>query len=195
MAKNELNQYYIECLRQDLVKSVGRTITTFSDFDYLSLKLKEKIKDSPSISTLKRLWGYVPNSSSYSRSTLNSLSRFLGFNDWNHYIENLMRASRVESGFLNANSIVSANLKKGDYVEITWNPNRRIMAEYTGGNRFAVVESENAKLSVGSMFDSLIITKGHPLLCTNVEIGDETYSDYIAGNKTGITSLRLVPKG
>lgn len=132
MEKDKLNQFYIECLRQDLIKAVGRTITAFSDFDYLSLKLKDKINDPPSISTLKRLWGYVPNSSSFSKSTLNSLSRFLGFNDWDNYIENLMRDSRVESGFLDTNSIVVSNLTIGDRLEITWNPERKILVEYEG---------------------------------------------------------------
>lgn len=193
MANNELNQYYIECLRQDLTRAVGRTMTTFSDFDFLSLKLKEKTNEVPSISTLKRLWGYVQNSSSFSKSTLNSLSRFLGFDDWSHYVENLMRDSRVESGFLDSNSIVVSTLTKGDRLEIKWNPGRRILVEYVGSGRFTVIESENSKLRGGNSFELLIITKGHPFYCTNLDIDGEKYNEYTAGFKTGITSLRLIP--
>ena len=95
MAKNDTPLYYIECLKQDLAKAVNRPISTYSDFNYLSLRLNEAIVDAPSISTLKRLWNYVPDSSSRSRTSLNALCRFLGFRDWPHYVEHLDRKSVV----------------------------------------------------------------------------------------------------
>ena len=86
MGNADLEQYYIECLRKDIEKEIGRSICTYSDFDFLSLRLRERIPDAPSVSTLKRLWAYVTNSSMRSRSTLNALARFLGHADWPSYI-------------------------------------------------------------------------------------------------------------
>ena len=193
MGKDDITQYLIECLRKDIEKEVGRSISTSSDFDFLSLKLKDGIPDAPSISTLKRLWAYVSDSSARSKSTLNSLSRFLGYNDWNNYVENLMRDNRVESGFLNASSIATEDIRPGDRVEFTWNPGRRVIAQYLGDNRYEVVRSENAKLKEGAIFKTMIITKGLPLYCADVLIGDEKHDDYVAGTKSGITSLRYLP--
>ena len=86
----QYSQYFIECLRQDLELKVGRTMKTPSDFNVLILEIKKVMKESPSISTMKRLWGYVPIASSRSTTTLNLLSRFLGYRDWPDYIETLM---------------------------------------------------------------------------------------------------------
>lgn len=35
MGKENIKQYYIECLRKDTEEEIGRTITTSSDFDFL----------------------------------------------------------------------------------------------------------------------------------------------------------------
>lgn len=193
MGNADLEQYYIECLRKDIEKEIGRSICTYSDFDFLSLRLRERIPDAPSVSTLKRLWAYVTNSSMRSRSTLNALARFLGHADWSSYIESLMRDNRVESGFLSRTSLTTSSLHAGDIVELTWNPGRCLVAEYLGDDRFVVRKSENAKLAEGTLFTTLIITKGLPLYCNNVVFDGRKLDDYAAGLKSGITGLRYIP--
>lgn len=193
MANKEFPQYYLECLKKDVEAKVGRSIDSYSDFNYLFLELKKVITDAPSVSTLKRLWAYVTDSSSRSRSTLNSLSRFLGFSDWTNYIENLMRGCRVESGFLVAKTIVSSSLCRGDIIEIEWSPDRRIQVVSIGDNRFEVIKSENAKLTEGMTFTTMMFSKGLPLMCANIVSAQDVYDSYVAGNKTGITSLKFIP--
>lgn len=190
---DNISQYLIDCLRKDIEKEVGRSISTPSDFNFLSLKLKSKMSESPSESTLKRLWGYVADGSMRSKSTLNSLCRFLGYSDWNNYVEHLMRDSRVESGFLNTSSISTDNIQPGDSVEVMWNPDRRIVAEYMGNSRFVVRECKNATLTVGATFHTKIIARGVAFYCTNVDIDSQKHPDYVAGSKTGVTSVRLLP--
>lgn len=193
MLTKERNQYNIECLRQDVERKVGRSINTPSDFNFLYLEICRELNDAPSISTLKRMWAYVKNTSSRSLSTLNILARFIGYRDWNDYLESLMRDKRVESGFLSANSILSSNLRVGDCVVCTWNPDRRIVAEYMGENRYRVKEAEQCKLQVGATFSALIFTKGLPLCVTGVEYEGSKFGDYVAGEKTGLTSLNYIP--
>lgn len=193
MANKEIPQYYLECLKKDVEAKVGRSIDSYSDFNYLYLELKKVIADAPSVSTLKRLWAYVTDSSSRSRSTLNSLSRFLGFSDWTNYIENLMRGCRVESGFLVAKTIVSSSVCRGDIIEVEWSPDRRIQVVSLGENRFEVIRSDNAKLSKGMTFTTMMFSKGLPLMCVNIVSGEETYDSYVAGSKTGITALKFIP--
>ncbi len=193
MANKETPQYYLECLRHDLAKAVGRSINTYTDFNFLYLELKKRLSEAPSVSTLKRLWAYIPDSSSRSRSTLNTLSRFLGFNDWTHYVENLMRQNRVESGFLEVNNIVTSSLSPGDRIELTWNPGRRMSAIYRGANRFVVDRSENAKITEGSEFTALLFTKGMPLSCTDVTVDGVERGVYVAGSESGIISINYTP--
>ncbi len=193
MDKVDLEQYYIECLRKDIEKEIGRSVSTYSDFDFLSLRLNEKISDAPSVSTLKRLWAYVSNSSTRSRSTLNALSRFLGYSDWTNYIDSLMRVNRVESDFLSRSVISTSLLRPGDIIELIWNPGRRLLAEYQGAGRFEVKKAENSKLRAGATFTTLIITKGLPLFCSNVQIDGHPTEDYVAGTKTGLTGVSYLP--
>lgn len=189
----EIPQYYLECLKKDVETKVGRSIDTSSDFNFLYLELKKVCPDTPSVSTLKRLWAYVPDKSRRSRGTLNSLARFLGFADWTSYLVSLMRDNRVESGYLNAKTLISSSILKGDLVEVSWNPDRLIRLVSLGNNRFEVVESENSKLNPGMTLTALMFSMGLPLMCINVMEGGNTYDSYVAGSRSGITSLKFIP--
>lgn len=193
MKSPEDKQYYIECLRHDIEERVGRPIVTPSDFNFLYLEINKAMNEAPSISTLKRLWAYVTDTSSRSHSTLNTLSRFIGYTDWRDYVAQLMRQNRVESGFINSNTILSSNLTPGDRVELTWHPGRRIVAEYLGRNSYVVREVESSKLKEGTHFSALIFTKGMPMTVTNVKYDGESLGQYSTGNKNGIQSLRFIP--
>lgn len=193
MAKREIQQYYIECLKQDLAKRVGRSIDTYSDFNYLFMMIKKSQSDVPSVSTLKRLWSYVANSSTRSRTTLNSLARFLGFFDWTAYVESLMRDNRVESGFIDTKSVLTANLLPDDVVLLEWNPDRVIRARYIGDNVFEVEENKNSKLPAGARFSTPLITRGAPLVCSNVIIDGNDVGSYMAGTDNGLTVVEILP--
>lgn len=187
------SQYYLECLRQDLEHKVGRTMKTPSDFNVLNLEIQKVMKDSPSTSTLKRLWAYVPDSTSRSMTTLNVLSRFLGYRDWQHYVENLMRSNRIESSFITSTTLLAANLIPGDIVECEWNPGRHLTMEFLGTNRFRVVSARMAKLQVGYTFMAMIFSKGNPFYASDVMNGDIVLGNYVAAEKTGLTALRYIP--
>lgn len=189
----EIEHYCIECLRKDIEEKVGRTISTSSDFNFLFLEMKKELNEAPSISTLKRLWAYVSTNSGRSVSILNTISRFIGYKDWFDYKEKLMRENRVESTFLSTNTILSANLNKGDIIVCNWNPGRMMEAIYLGNNNFKTLKVENAKLPVGAIFTTLIFVKGLPFTASNVKHGDVSLGNYIAGEKNGLTLLELFP--
>ena len=69
-------------LKQQIEESVGRKMKTSNDFIFLSGTIWERTHENLSSSTLKRLWGYVDGPDTTRDSTLDILSRFLGFNDW-----------------------------------------------------------------------------------------------------------------
>lgn len=193
MAHKTIPQYYLECLKTDVASKVGRNIVTYSDFNFLYLELKKVVAETPSVSTLKRMWAYVPDNSTRSRSTLNSLSRYLGFGDWMEYVEHLMRGQRVESGFLDAKTLLSNSVRPGDIVEVEWNPGRRLQVRALGNSRYEVVMSENSRLSPGIRFTTLMFSVGLPLMCVDVTLGEEALDTYVAGSRNGITHLRLLP--
>lgn len=191
--ETKTQQYYIECLKQDISKAVNRSIDTYTDFNFLSLQMKDKMKDAPSISTLKRLWNYVSDNSSRSRTTLNILARFIDYRDWADYVEHLIRENRIESCFIEARTIVSSTLLPGDIIEVGWNPDRRVTLIFKGDSWFQVHKSENATLRAGMTVSAVVFSKGLPLTCADVKDGDENLGTYIAGSRNGLTYVRLLP--
>lgn len=83
-SSNELQQH-IAALREAIETSVGKRIQTPKDFDYLSQVIEERQGEHVSVSTLKRIWGYVPSSSIPRRSTLNILAQLVGNRDWDDF--------------------------------------------------------------------------------------------------------------
>lgn len=76
---------HIKKLKQEIIATLGRTIDSLTDFDYLSIKIAEKTGDSISVSTLKRLFGYVKGAGTPRPSTLSSLARYAGYSGWSEF--------------------------------------------------------------------------------------------------------------
>ncbi len=72
----------IERLKKAIEAKAGRKILTPKDFDYLSACIAEELHEPISVSTLKRLWGYIQSSSNPRLSTLDMLSQFVGSENW-----------------------------------------------------------------------------------------------------------------
>ena len=74
-------------LREAIEQKVGRKIRTPKDFDYLYSCIYDKCGTMVSISSLKRIWGYVATDSSPRLSTLDPLAQFVGYSDWDAFVE------------------------------------------------------------------------------------------------------------
>ena len=103
------DQAYEE-LRQALEAAVGRKMRSPRDFDFLANAILEKIHQSVSTSTLKRFWGYLPQYASIRLSTLDLLTQFLDYKDWEDFIHS--RESQLHSPDTDAD--VQTPLPDGD---------------------------------------------------------------------------------
>ena len=77
---NDNNVDIKELLRQ-VENKLGRSLATPSDFDALLLSVFQTTGERMSISTIKRLVGYVNDSHEPSNATLSVLARYLGYRD------------------------------------------------------------------------------------------------------------------
>jgi len=87
----------VERLKAAVELKCGRKILTPKDFYFLSTYIVEQQHETVSVSTLKRLWGYIQTSSVPRRSTLNVLSRLLGFPDWDTFCLNAQNLGQLDS--------------------------------------------------------------------------------------------------
>ena len=69
-------------LREMIEEAVGRKMKTPKDFDFLADQIFDKLHETVSSTTLKRMWGYLQESSSPRESTLDILAQFVDYKDW-----------------------------------------------------------------------------------------------------------------
>lgn len=178
----------IEQLRIEVEKSLGRNIKTPRDFEFLRQNIYSRINILLSTSTLMRLWGYINEDVAPRISTLDTLARFIGFNDYTAFEDSVNRGGEAESNPVYNRSInVIKDLHTGDRLMFTWLPNRSCLVEYTGNLSFKIMESKNTRLSPGDTFQTGIIIEGEPLyldcLCQK---DTKQPSAYVCGKKNGI---------
>lgn len=181
----------INYLREAVEKKIQKKLLTPSDFDLLAASIAKESHDRISLSTLKRVWGYVNNKHRLRNETLSILARFVGYNDWTDFCK--AHSGFVDSDILIDGKIATSDLCIGDRIEIGWNPNRTCQVEYTGNDCFIVRKAENSKLSVGDTFKAMVFCIGQPLIVSSLRHGlDDREYFYIAGRQNGLTKLNRV---
>ena len=160
------NQEDFERLKHEVETLVGRTIMSPKDFEFLTCQILGYTNETISVSTLKRMWGYVVTSCKPSVYNLNLLSRMVGYPDWESFVagKNAVSSSR----FFVKSKLVAEALNLGEQVKVKWNPGRLLVIEYCGDDRFEVMESVNSKLSVGDTFVCHQLVADEPLYLSNL---------------------------
>lgn len=179
-------------LRNDIEQHIGLKLQSPNDFQQLIQQIWSTQHRILSLSTVKRLWGYVESNASPRISTLNILSQFLSYTDWNAYLVALEQRTESESALFEGEVIRSTELTEGDLVEVSWLPNRMCIFRYLGNNHFVVEEVKHAKLHVGDTFNAVAFVIGKPMYLDQLALQDDTITSYVAGKKNGITSVKVI---
>ena len=183
-------------LRTDIETALKKKLQTPKDFEFLRERIYARLHTLVSRTTLMRLWGYVDEEVTPRKGTLDILSRFLGYQDWESYQENAslpkeQQSSPVMSRKLNVNS----DLYIDERLRLTWQPDRVCDVEYLGELSFRVIASENTRIQPGDTFQCSLIIEGEPLYLDNLRKGDGSSSAetiaYVCGKKTGVNFEHL----
>ncbi len=189
----EIDRPEIYELRLRIETSIKRKIQTPADFDFLRGIIWERTHEQISTSTLKRLWGYVDGVDSARNSTLNVLSKTLGYENWDVFVKKLKLENPNNSDLVMSESVSSSDLKIGDRLMIAWQPNRVCVLKYLGDNQFEVMESQNSKLKVGDTFRCGLFILGEPVYINDLRQNNGTGEPklFVIGNKSGLTKLKV----
>ena len=189
----EIDRPEIYELRLRIEASIKRKIETPADFDFLRGIIWERTHEQISTSTLKRLWGYVDGIDNARNSTLNVLSKALGYESWDAFILKLKSENMDNSDLVMSESVSSGDLKIGDRLMIAWQPNRVCVLKYLGDNKFEVMKSQNSKLKVGDTFRCGLFILGEPVYINDLRQNNGTGEPklFVIGNKSGLTKLRV----
>ncbi len=173
----------------------GKSLATSTDFGEFSLHLGKESGEIISVSTLKRLWGYVRDTHEPRGHTLDILSRYIGYKNFDDYCLWLKTSPIYNSSFFSTKQIISANLKVGQHIEIGWSPNRYLLLQYEGNSIFNVKESKESKLKAGDTFEAECFYMGHPLYLPYVIHENQRTRPFIAGRNGGLTICDIVTNG
>ena len=179
------NSVELEFLKDEICRVYGKPVKSPSDFEGLAAAVETTVAQPVSLSTLKRLWGYVSYDSEPRNSTLDILSRYVGREDFRTLCIELQQTS----SFFEADKIMTSALEEGAVLELGWMPDRIVKIEYQGSDRFVVRESLNSKLKVGDIVESAQFIKGQPLFLGKVIRDGKPLQPYVAGKSMGLTRL------
>ena len=188
--KNDKNseEAFIERLKEYIENVAGFKMCTPKNFENLAQGIFNETGSLLSSTTLKRLWGYLHEKEQQTPrlSTLNILSRYIGYIDYETFCKYQMVDEECESDFLNNRFIKADSLSKGQKVKLMWQPDRVITIQYIGLSMFKVLEIKNSKLSPNDIFICNQIVENQPLLLSNLihENGDPL--NYICGKMGGV---------
>ena len=181
----------LHTLLREVEKKYGRPLETTNDFRVLSAFIQYECKDIVSVSTLKRLWGYVSQKTTPREGTLNVLSRFLGYEDFRAFRLSRLGEINDSSAYMDVTYLSASDVTEGGIVVLGWAPNRMLRIRKTGASQWEIVSSHNSKLQEGDRFEASSFFKGLPLFLPAVLREGQTLPSFIAGKKEGLNAINL----
>jgi hypothetical protein len=187
----DINRPEVQELRLRIETKLGESLRR-TVYKRLSIAIYDSTKINISESTLQRVWGYVSSSEKVNEETLDILSKYVGYDNWQSFKKEVMDSDENDSNILNQDhSISTSELQIGDILQLGWQPNRYCEIRYCGENKFEVTHSENAKLQVGDTFKCGLFIKGELLSLDEVRqsVNPHTPRIMIIAKKSGLTML------
>lgn len=174
-------------------QAADHRISTSSDFAFLSGCIQGRLKQTVSVSTLERIWGYVDGYQNIRESTLDILARFVGFPDWKTFVADYCNVPSAQSSHRIAATSYSADqIPQGTLIAIEWNPNRHCLLLHLGDGRWRVEQSISSKLSIGNTFCCQRFILNEPLYLNDFKHGDDDSALFVVGNRGGLTKIAFV---
>lgn len=191
------NDKAVDFLRQkirEIAEFQDKTLTPH-DFSILQKLVGQKVPDRPlNDKTLKRFFGYdkTDENSLVRLDTLDILSQYVSFGNWDAFLENFRLLSGEGSGDFVGDEICSNDLSIGEMLHIEWNPDRKSLLKYLGDSRFEIIETENSKWQVGNTFSCKHFILGKPLYVDNLTDKDGLLKSkmFVVGGKGGLTVVK-----
>lgn len=181
------NDPYILQLKREVETRYGAPLLTTNDFDLLRDDIIAATRETISLSTLKRFWGYVEGWQNPRRSTLDLLARYIGHASFKAFADRCSAMSGTESGFPESRTLHSADSPAGAIVELRWMPDRTVRLRHEGSGTYTVISSIGSKLREGWTLTAACFVSGEPLYASISGPATPEPRPYLAGKSHGIT--------
>lgn len=179
----------LEALVDITNSNLGYIPSTPTEFNELSRMIQQKTGRSISLSSIKRIWGYVKYEGFPSVTTLNILAQYNEFQDWDTFLIDTAVKNGGDSGFLSESIINASDLKPGEKLLLTWGNEKNMEIECIEPMRFRVNASQNIKLKVNDTFSLHTLCVGHPVYVSDIRRDNDYIPAYIGARKGGLTTI------
>lgn len=171
----------------------GHQIRYPRDCDALALHISTVCKTGLSGSTLKRLFGFTKRKGNEQPRlyTLDIISDYLGNKGWEELAAKLIKGD-VDINFVAMDELLPGKLKKGETIQMGYEPGKEITLLYMGKSQFIVKASNDGKLCSTDMIKFQKAVLHYPLLINEVTHAGNNAGQYVAGRISGITYIRKI---
>jgi hypothetical protein len=180
-------RFEIRKLTEAVENSFGKKVSAGSDFEKLAVAVWNKCEEHLSPSAISRLWNLITIDKP-KRETLDKLSLFVGFQNWEAFRSALYGESDGEVNYSSGSLKCDEDIDVNDKVTIVWQPMNRCVARYLGHEKFVVVSSDSPMLNVGDTFECSVFVTGKPLHLKNFVHDNSCPTELVVGGKNGISA-------
>lgn len=169
---------------------LGYAPSSPTEFNELIVSIRQDTGRTISLSTIKRIWGYIGYDGFPSVTTLNILAQYNGFKDWNAYLlKGACHSDDEDSGFMEDTVIDAIKLKEGEKLRLKWNNNKSCEIECIAPMRFRINKSHNIKLQEGDTFTFRTISIGMPVFISDILRDTTLLPVYVGAKKGGLQKI------
>lgn len=171
----------------------GFTPSSPTEFNELIVSIFNYTGRTISLSTIKRLWGYIDYDGFPTATTLNILAQYNGYADWNAYmLKGESPDHEDDSGFMEDTVIDATKIKEGEKMRLQWSSNKMCDIECIAPMRFRVIKSRNIKLKEGDTFSFRTISIGMPIFVRDILRDGIFLPAYVGAKKGGLQSVTML---
>lgn len=181
----------ITLLKKSVEEKMNYSLKSPTNFEALINRVYQECHELLSLSTVKRLWGYVKFCPRPRLSTLSILSRFVGFKDWDDFCDKNQICKNKNPVVLRSDSERITLLCKGDELVFTWQPDCVCCMICEDIGLYRVLYAKNCELQVGDIFYVSLFALGHPLYCSGLHRDGKILGNYVAGKTNGLSSIMV----
>lgn len=179
--------FEVRQLIETVEATFGKRVKAGNDFERLASEIRDKCEEHLSPSALKRLWNFFSNMEKPKRETLDTLSLFVGFQNWDGFKSALHGESDGETNYAKGTLVCDKDIIAGDKLTIVWHPMNKCVLKYAGSYKFVVISSDSPMLSVGDTFECESFVTGEALLVQNLIHENSNPGALVIGGKYGIS--------
>lgn len=175
-------------IRQLISLKFGTEIRYPQQCEVLAMDIAQVTGQTLGTTTLKRMLGFVGGTIRPRAASLDILSRYLGFYDYNQLKECVERDT-CTSDFKYIDRMDAADMGIDERIRIKYFPSRVIELTYLGSNRFVINKAEGTKLLVGDILTITGFYIGFELIISDVERNGRHLGSYQAAKQGGLLTI------